>query len=122
MTFQDLVDVLRDLAMSKDGQVGLPATKKQKLVVILLFNKFWEDEEGEEAFAADANWFRHRVLELVWGRKSLNELDMASVSIMIDELGTKYSGHWELSERGQDFMFAAWDELAGRFPTQQSLL
>lgn len=122
MELEELKDVLRDLAMVRDRQVGLPASAKQIGVVAGLFRKFWEDEDGEIAFAQDADWFRHETLELVWGRRSLHELDMACVSVMIDELGSNFGGKWELSERGEDFMYSAWDALAKKHPTQDSFL
>lgn len=121
MTLSERADVLVDLANNKIDQLGLPGSAKQQAVICILFKEFWKAQDGEARFAQDATWFRHRALEYVFGKPSLNDLDMACHSTLIDELGTNFGGQWDLTERGEELLLEVFDELTAKYPTQQEL-
>jgi hypothetical protein len=122
LTLQDRIDVLKDVAMSNEPQIGLPASDKQIGVVCILFKEFAEEADVKTVFAADDTWFRHRSLEKLFGHKSLKRLDMASVSALIDEMGTNFSGKWRLSDDGWGLLDEVLAELEEEHPTQEELL
>lgn len=113
--------MLVDLATSKTEQQTLPPTQAQVGVVCSVIGQYWTPTK-EVKFAQNDDWFRHRVMETLWGHASTKVLNMASISTMIDELGRKEGERWFLSERGRTLLSLIETELEGRYPTQQPLL
>lgn len=121
MTVDEYRGVLIAVALEKVSQAGLPASNKQMGVVASLFRQFWEEGKGEAVFAAGPDWFRHQAMQLLWGRESMKELDMATVSTTLDELGEKGEGGWVLSGRGRELLSLLWAELGRVHPIQVEL-
>lgn len=120
MNLDEWKDVLVECARNQDNMVGLPASNAQMGVVCNLFRQFWEEADGELVFAADDKWFRHETMKLLWDHPSLNDVDMATASTMIDELGRKnpVNERWELIDRGRKLLYLVMDELEEKHPTQ----
>lgn len=117
MSLDDTIAVIVEIANGSKMR-GMKPTQRQVGALISVFEEFYKESNIGAVFAADSDWFRHEVLEMVFGHRSTKLLDMASVSTLISELGVYEFDTLVLSDNGRAFLHMCSDKLQEMHPTQ----
>jgi hypothetical protein len=121
MSLEEVQALVHDMVMAS-GETPYAITPNQRVSVILLLQDYSQAKNARVIFAIPNgdDWFRHKVLRLLFGVSSANQLTLSQASVLIGLLKEETS--WHLSARGYQVLDCILGELKKTNPVQVALL